>query len=154
MLFYGRDIGSEFTYNWFVLDLRQFFTMNTSGGVLAAQFYWETTIGEDVPFFKLPALGGPYRMRGYFYGRYRDKNSITAQVEYRQIVWGRWGFAAFYGLGDVAHEIYQFNLNELKYSAGFGIRFVFDKEQKINIRADFGFGRDTKGVYFSLEEAF
>jgi hypothetical protein len=31
---------------------------------------------------------------------------------------------------------------------------VFNQREKINLRADFGFGRDTRGVYFGLEEAF
>jgi hypothetical protein len=32
--------------------------------------------------------------------------------------------------------------------------FVFNKRDKINLRADFGFGQDGSGVYFGLEEAF
>ncbi len=152
MLYYGRTFGSDFTYNWFVLDLRQYFPVGQSGTV-ATQFYGEFTTGSP-PFFRLPALGGPYRMRGYFYGRYRDREYLTAQVAYRQIVWWRLGVAAFAGLGEVADNFNEFALKGLKYSYGFGLRFVFDKEEKINIRMDIGFGKDTSGIYFALEEAF
>lgn len=31
---------------------------------------------------------------------------------------------------------------------------LFNKEEKVNIRVDFGVGRNTNGVYFRLEEAF
>jgi len=153
MLFYGSSLGSDFTYNWFTLDLRQYFTITDSGGILAAQIYSESTFGEP-PFFKLPALGGAYRMRGYFTGRYRDKHYLTAQAEYRQMIWWRLGFVTFIGAGEVAHEVEKYSLNGLHYSVGFGLRYVFDEEEKINIRMDVGFGKDTSGIYFAMEEAF
>ncbi len=31
----------------------------------------------------LPLLGSNHRMRGYYEGRYRDKNAISGQLEYR-----------------------------------------------------------------------
>jgi hypothetical protein len=152
LLFYGRILGSEFTYNWFVLDLRHYFPI-VEEGALAIQFYSEVTSGSP-PFFRLPALGGSTRMRGYFYGRYRDQNYLTVQMEYRQIVWWRLGFAAFLGVGEVGPEFRNFSLNGLWPSYGLGLRFVFDEQEKINIRVDAGFGTNTSGIYFSLEEAF
>jgi hypothetical protein len=36
-----------------------------------------------------------------------------------------------------------------------GLRFLFNKKQKINLRMDLGFGQDgNSGVYFGIEEAF
>jgi hypothetical protein len=35
-----------------------------------------------------------------------------------------------------------------------GARFLFNKAENVNLRADIGFGRETSGVYFGLEEAF
>jgi hypothetical protein len=34
------------------------------------------------------------------------------------------------------------------------IKFLLNKEKKINLRADFGFNKDTSGIYFGMEEAF
>ena len=51
----------------------------------------------NVPFTPLPGLGGQFRMRGYFDGRFRDQNALISQVEYRfPIVWrcGGVGFAS------------------------------------------------------------
>jgi hypothetical protein len=43
----------------------------------------------------------------------------------------------------------------MKYSVGAGLRFLFNKEEKVNLRMDIGFGSDgNRGVYFGIEEAF
>jgi outer membrane translocation and assembly module TamA len=77
------------------------------------------------------------------------------QAEYRQYFWRRWGFVAFAGVGNVASELIEYDFGTLKYNFGAGLRFQFNKEQKINLRADFGFGQDgNMGVYFGIEEAF
>ena len=149
---FGRDIGSDYTYLRLVADLRNYFSFFDEH-ILAFQYYAELTYG-DPPFFKLPALGGPNRMRGYFLGRYRDLQYMTAQVEYRKIVWWRLGVAAFYGLGDVSEKLTTFEFHKFKHSYGFGLRFVFDEKEKINLRMDIGFGENTSGIYFSMEEAF
>ena len=94
-------------------------------------------------------------MRGYFEGRYRDYNYLMMQLEYRQYFWWRLGFAVFVGAGDVAPELMQFSLPDVKYSYGFGLRFLFNEEEKVNIRVDLGFGNDgNSGIYFGIEEAF
>ena len=77
------------------------------------------------------------------------------QLEYRQYFWWKFGFVVFAGAGDVASELMKFSLTELKYSYGFGLRFLFNKEEKVNLRVDLGFGNDgTSGLYFGIEEAF
>jgi outer membrane protein assembly factor BamA len=152
LYFFGNFLGGKYDYNKFVLDLRQYWEPWESN-ILAFQLYFEGAKGE-VPFFNLPALGGSNRMRGYFYGRYRDDRYLTIQAEYRIIVWWRLGIVAFYGIGDVGPDFASFKLLDFKSSYGFGLRFVFDEEEKINIRMDVGFGKETSGIYFGLEEAF
>jgi outer membrane protein assembly factor BamA len=149
---YGRHMGSAFTYNRFVFDLRNYYSIWPTH-IIALNLYGDLTTGSP-PFFRLPALGGDEHMRGFFYGRYRDHHYLTGQVEYRKIVWWRIGTALFFSAGDVAPRLRDFNLDELKYSYGFGLRFVFDKEEKVNVRMDLGFGKKTSGIYFALEEAF
>ena len=93
-------------------------------------------------------------MRGYYEGRYRDNNYLALQVEYRQYFWKRFGFVVFTSVGDVAERVTSFSLRNLKETYGFGLRFLFDEKQKINLRMDIGFGVGTSGVYFGMEEAF
>jgi hypothetical protein len=61
---------------------------------------------------------------------------------------------AFAGAGDVGDKLENFKLNEVKKSLGVGLRFLFNEEQNINLRMDIGFGKETNGVYFGIEEAF
>jgi hypothetical protein len=94
-------------------------------------------------------------MRGYFEGRYRDNIFATAQLEYRQYFWWRLSFVVFAGIGEVAPDLLSFRLRELKPSYGAGLRFLFNKEQRVNLRVDLGFGEDgNSGIYFGIEEAF
>jgi hypothetical protein len=48
----------------------------------------------------------------------------------------------------------EFKMTAAKPSFGFGLRFALDPEQVLNVRADFAYGKDTKGVYFNAKEAF
>ena len=152
LVFYTHDLGSDYTFNWIEFDARRYWSFNPDQ-VFALQLFLEG-IGGKPPFYELPALGGPKKMRGYFKGRYRDFNFFMLQVEYRQYIWKRLGFVAFYGVGDAVSQLYRVQLQHLKKSFGVGIRFLFNKEKKINLRADFGFGKGTSGVYFGMEEAF
>ena len=47
-----------------------------------------------------------------------------------------------------------FRLEDLKYSVGFGLRFMVDPREKINLRVDFGFGEGSSGVYIGAIEVF
>jgi outer membrane protein assembly factor BamA len=144
---------NDFAFYTFEFDIRHYNAFSPDH-VLAGNIYFAGSNG-DVPFYKLQALGGQSRMRGYFEGRYRDKNYMMMQLEYRQYFWWKFGFAVFVGAGDVAPELMKFGLNELKYSYGVGLRFLFNKKEKVNIRVDLGFGNDgNSGLYFGIEEAF
>ena len=152
LLFYTRDLGSDFTFTWTELNIRRYWSF-LPDQVIAVQIFLQS-VGGVPPFFKLPALGGSRVMRGYFEGRYRDRDYFAMQVEYRQYFWWRFGYVVFAGFGDVARDITQLSLSNLKPSYGVGIRFLFNKEQKINLRVDLGLGKNTSGIYFSIEEAF
>lgn len=144
---------SDYTYTTFELDVR-YYKKLFKKSILASNLYVKTVSG-NVPFYELPALGGPHQMRGYYQGRYTDKNYVTLQTEIRQYFYKRWGCVAFAGLGDVSDEITSLNIKQLKYSFGGGLRYLFNKKQHVNLRMDIGIGNDgTTGIYFGIEEAF
>ncbi len=152
-LAFGRALGSDFGFGRIFLEFRKYQAF-ASSRVLAfqAQFLFETG---DPPFWRMGLLGGEKIMRGYYAGRYRDKNMMAFQVEYRWVpVFWRFGLAAFAGLGDVADTLGHFDLGRFKYSYGLGLRFVVDPKQRLHIRLDFGFGKGTSGLYFTASEAF
>jgi outer membrane protein assembly factor BamA len=153
MLGFPFLFGTEYHYARVEADFRTFLGRGPDE-VVALQAYGNFVFG-DAPFYALSALGGSYRMRGYFQGRYRDKHLVMAQAEYRKLVWWRVGITLFAGVGDVfGSDASDFRVKNLKWSLGGGLRFRFSQAEKVNLRVDLGFGRETKGVYFQLEEAF
>lgn len=143
----------NFNYSQLQLDVKAFKAISPDH-VFAFNFYIESVIG-DTPFYRLPAIGGPSRMRGFFSGRYRDNFYGMMQLEYRQYVWKKFGIVAFGGLGNVSENILTYNFSTMKYSGGIGLRYLFNKKEKINLRMDIGFGSDgSRGIYFGIQEAF
>jgi len=144
---------SDFVFSTFELDVR-YYKKLLKKQVLASNLYLKS-VGSKAPFYELPALGGQNRMRGYFMGRYRDRNYVAFQSEFRQYISKKIGFVAFGGFGDVGEEITDLSLKELKYSFGGGLRYLFNKKENVNLRMDVGFGKDgNTGIYFGIEEAF
>jgi outer membrane protein assembly factor BamA len=149
---YDNSIGSEFSYQRYLVNYRKYVPL-TYNHTLALQAFGNFT-GGTVPFYELPYVGGPATMRGYFWGRYRDKHFMTVQLEYRTILFWRVGFAAFAGLGDVSDSFTNWPLSDFKHSAGAGIRYVVDPKEKLTVRIDLAFGKGSSGLYFAVEEAF
>lgn len=149
----GSAFGSDYDFGRYVLDLRGY--INTMPNhVLALQGYFGFETG-DPPFQHLFPFGGQDLMRGYYEGRFRDKNMIVVQAEYRIVpIWWRVGAVVFGGIGDVADEPGSFALGDFKYSIGGGIRFLLIRAEGIALRLDFGFGEGDSGFYITLGEAF
>jgi len=150
---FGKALGSDFAFNRFYLELRRYFRFSYSQ-CLAFQTRCLVQTGVP-PIWRMGLLGGAESMRGYYLGRYRDKNMITLQAEYRWVpVFWRVGLAAFAGIGDVAATLGDFDLGRFKYTYGLGLRFVIDPKQRLHLRVDFGFGKESSGIYFTASEAF
>ena len=64
------------------------------------------------------------------------------------------GFVLFGSVGDVAASVDQFDLGDFKAAGGAGIRLMINKKDRVNIRFDYGLGRDTSGFYFAFAESF
>ena len=151
---FGKLTGSDYDYTNIVLDYRKFFRLYKQQ-VLALQGYFFGNVGSEVPIRSLASFGGNNSMRGYYDGRYRDKNQLVFQGEYRMPVYKKWGIVVFGSTGDVSNTFTNYSLNDLKYSYGAGIRFAISKKEKLNLRLDYGIGQgNNNGLYFQLGEAF
>lgn len=150
--FYSESLGSEFAFSDTNINWRQYIGL-FSNHVFALQTMVTAQSG-DVPFLEMANLGGQYNMRGYFSGRFRDKNMLLIQTEYRVPISNRLGLVGFFSAGKVKESFSDLMEGAFNTAYGFGIRFVFDPREHINIRLDFGFGHDSNGIYFSIYEAF
>ena len=153
-LFYPTFLGSKFGFQSYRIDARKYVSLRHSGKeVLAFQSLMVLTTG-DVPFEELGFIGGEIINRGYFEGRFRDKHSIQAQMEYRRIIAGRFGAAAFGALGNVMPKLGDLALDNTKWTVGAGLRYNVNKTDPTYIRIDYGFGKETSGLYVTFGEAF
>lgn len=151
---FDKTFGSDYNYTNVVVDVRKYISLHKKQ-VLAFQAYSLSNLGSNVPIRSLASLGGSGSMRGYYNGRYRDKQLLVLQSEYRFPLYKRFGAVAFGGLGDVGKNINDFSLDNVKYSFGGGLRFALSKTEKLNLRLDYGFGKgNNSGLYFQLGEAF
>jgi outer membrane protein assembly factor BamA len=119
----------------------------------ANQFVAQFSVG-NVPYRALPALGGAYWLRGYYAGRFRDKNLLLYQTEYRQHLWGRFGVVAFAAAGRVFETFNPDIVNNIHTSAGLGLRLRISKNEQTNIRLDYSITKDSHGFYVYFAEAF
>lgn len=150
---FHKVFGSDFQFTRFELDLRKYFPLPWRH-LLAVQGYGVFNSGNP-PFRMMGLLGSDSDMRGYYRGRYRDKQYMALQAEYRFPIFWRIGGTAFGGAGDVAPQLRAFDLQEFKPSYGLGLRFLIDRQENINLRFDYAIGKNgANGFYVSFGEAF
>lgn len=149
---FGKVWFGDYGYGRYTLDLRGYFPIARTH-VVALQALGIATSGGP-PFDQYPELGGDRLLRGYFQGRYRDRDLIAFQGEYRLPVFWRFGAAGFVGVGQVAPRISDFGFDRFWVAGGAGLRFLLAEKEGLNIRADFAFGEGSSGFYLSLGEAF
>jgi outer membrane protein assembly factor BamA len=150
---FHKTFGSNFQFTSFELDLRKYIPLPWRH-LLAMQGYGVFNSGNP-PFRMMGLLGSDSDMRGYYRGRFRDRQYMAFQAEYRFPILWRIGGTAFGGAGDVAPQLRAFELQEFKPSYGLGLRFLIDRQENINLRFDYAVGKDgANGFYVSFGEAF
>lgn len=154
---YLVNIGLDYSFSavnyWNInLDTRKYFSLgkNVFAINLLAEFLTNTP-----PFYDYRYIGGSNKVRGYFKGRYRDRNLATLQVEYRTPQWKRIGIVVFGGSSFIFPHLNDLDLNGHLPNVGTGIRFLIDRKENINLRLDYGVGIDgNSGFYIAFGESF
>jgi hypothetical protein len=153
----GVFSNNSYSGGLFNLEYAQYFKLDKHF-VLAVDVQEQSLTGSQSPFYLLPALGSDEMMRGYYNGRFRDRNLLAGQTELRYRLSDRIGVVGFLGTGQVFNKT--FSLNEFKPNYGGGLRYFFDTEKGLSIRVDYGVGEKRpgesrqSGVYIGLGEAF
>lgn len=145
-------LGGDYAFARYSLDGRRYLLLGSA--VLGFQALLSGTAGE-APFRSLPALGGQNLLRGYYGGRFRDRNMAVLQSEYRLPVHKRFGLVAFAGTGQVSSELSAMRLDGFHAAGGLGFRFLLDPREGVNLRIDYGLGEGgASGLYITVTEAF
>lgn len=108
------------------VELQQFLPVLRANWVLAFRGLATVTYGRDqgqVPFFMMPTLGSGDELRGFANRRFRDRNRILVQAEYRWRPSKFVDMAIFYDAGKVETLRRDLDFDGLKSSWGGGIRF-------------------------------
>ncbi len=120
---------------------------------LAFEYHSLFNFGDRVPWTMLALVAETTsRMRGYYEGRYRDRDIIEAQVEIRQRLPRRFGITAFAGAANVFPGFHSIKMRHTLPNYGLGARWEFKK--RVNVRLDLGMTKNKPGVVFNINEAF
>ncbi|MDU3914106.1 MAG: BamA/TamA family outer membrane protein [Kluyvera ascorbata] len=144
------DVGSDTRFDEYQLHYSRYHSLDDKN-VLAWEMDGAFTQG-DVPWTMMPLLGSNQRMRGYYEGRYRDKNAVSGQLEYRRKLDWRHGVVGWLGAGTMGPSFHSLDDGRWLPSAGVGYRFEF--KPRVNVRLDYGIGKGSSGFYFQVGEAF
>jgi hypothetical protein len=156
-IMHGIFYNTSYKGAFFNIEYSEFFLLNKKL-VLGLDVQEQSLFGGASPFYLLPQMGSDEMMRGYYGGRYRDRNFIAGQTELRYRIDKSFGIVGFVGTGEVFHS--SFSLAGLKPNYGGGLRYFFDIQKGLSVRLDYGVGqkpageRREQGVYIGLGQSF
>lgn len=151
-----KALSNTKSNSWKIAGTASYYQKLWKGGLIAMDLYVESN-SSGTPWQLYARMGSKYRMRGYYEGRFTDRNMVTAQVELRQRVWRRIGVAVWGGAGNCFNSWSSYQWSHTLPNYGIGLRWEFKK--RVNVRFDYGFGgrvngRLINGFQVLLNEAF
>jgi hypothetical protein len=150
-----EDNDSHFGFNQVDYDALQHIPLLREAWVLSLHGHVETTStksGQVIPYFMLPALGGGSSLRGFSSWRFRDRNSMLLQAEWRVMVNRFVDTAIFYDAGKVVARQSDLDFDGLKKDYGLGFRF--HGPVATPLRIDFAKSNEGLSIVFSSAAAF
>jgi hypothetical protein len=151
-------LGSNTNWSSAVIDLRKYLYAGGRGNVLAFWTYDWLTLSGKPPYLDMPGNGWDTygnTGRGFVQSRYRGKQMLYAEAEYRftltrNQLFGGVVFAnasSFTGLND--------KFSGLLPAAGAGLRVRFNKFSRTNVAIDYAVGKGgSHGLFLNLGEVF
>jgi hypothetical protein len=142
-----RDL---FSFNRVDVDLQHYIPLVRDRRVLALRsraIMTDADNGAEVPFYFQPTLGGPDDLRGFRHFRFRDRNTLLFQAEYRWEIFTAVDGALFYDIGKVAPRLQDFHLSD--FERDFGLGFRFGTVNGVFLRIEGAFG-SSAGAHFVL----
>ncbi|HTI90571.1 MAG TPA: hypothetical protein VL727_08280 [Puia sp.] len=154
-------LGSDQNWQSLLIDLRKYINFPSSThNVLAIWSYdWFTVGGGKPPYLLLPSTGWDAysnTARGYIQGRFRSKNMLYLESEYRfglttNGLLGGVVFANAQSFSEPATGRYEY----IAPGYGAGLRISLNKFSRTNLCIDYGWGAHGSGGFFvNLGEVF
>jgi hypothetical protein len=111
-----------------------------------------TSGGQQIPFFMLPSLGDGSTLRAFPTWRFRDRDSLLLQAEWRIMVNRFFDSAFFFDAGKVTAHKSDLDFNGLRSDYGFGLRF--HGPVSTPLRVELVRGPEGLRVVFATSSAF
>jgi hypothetical protein len=150
--FFADSLGSKYSYQSYKFTFNKYLSFGEKQ-VLGYNMFLCGTEGKP-PFYGNCIYGARNELRGYTAGRYLDRYMFATQLEYRLILRWRLGAVGFGGVGAVAPNPGDFQLDRLLPAGGTGIRFMLSNKFHVNLRTDFAWGKDNFTWSMGVGEAF
>ena len=152
---FSKYILSDHKFTEYIIDIRKYLQIHRDHTIALQTFF--STIQEDVPFYQMNYLDD--NMRAVTSNLFIDKNAFVIRVEDRIFWWHhgfkqRFGMVLFSEIGEVASEIDKFGITDLQFNYGFGFRYSFFLEDRLNVRIDIGFGEVKANLSIGSGEMF
>ena len=155
-------MGSDANWQSLILDLRKYNKLPfSSKNVLAFWGYIWLTPGGKPTYMLLPSTGNDANNnsgRGYIQGRFRSKNMLYLESEYRFGITnnGLVGGVVFVNAQSFTDNSNSSNkLGTVYLGWGMGLRLKVNKYSRTNIAVDYGFGEGgSRGFFVNLGELF
>jgi Omp85 superfamily domain len=143
-----------YTYRRLDAEVQQYFPFLKKKRVIAFRAHVslaDTSAGQSIPFYMMPSDASAV-LRGYREFRFRDRNFILMNLEYRWEAFSGLDMAIFGDAGKVASRRSDINFKDLESDVGFGFRFNTIKS--VFLRIDIGFSHEGTRVFFKFAPAF
>ena len=161
-MFFDDFLGGTSSWQQLSYDARTYVRLSDDARHKLA--FWASgdfVTGGTAPYLDLPATGmDTYGRagRGYPQGRFRGRDLVYGEVEYRWTATrnGLVGMVAFLNTETLSNEQSGEKLfDSFATGAGLGLRVMLNKRSQTNLCFDVGWGKQgSHAVYFAVQEAF
>jgi outer membrane protein assembly factor BamA len=152
--FQDRKLG-QYDFGQYDVEVQQYFPFFNQRRVIAVRAkttLTQTASGQEVPFFMQPTLGGSEDLRGFREYRFRDRNMVVFNAEYRWEAFSGLDLAAFADAGQVAPKPEDLRFADFQKSYGAGFRF--NTEKSVFLRVDLGFSNEGRRLFVKFGHVF
>jgi outer membrane protein assembly factor BamA len=152
--FGDRDWG-RYSFRRYEVELQQYFPFFNRRRVIAVRArtsLTDTSPGQTVPFYMMETLGGSEDLRGFREFRFRDRNLMVYNLEYRWEVFSGLDMALFGDAGKVFSDRSDFSLADVE--GAYGIGFRFNQAKAVFLRIDIGRSREGTRFFFKFGHVF
>lgn len=153
-------LGSDVDYQSLLFEGRTYLhPSRRSDNILALWSYNALTLTGTPPFLDLPSTGWDSYSntgRGYVQGRFRGKNLLYLEAEYRfGITRNRLLGGVVFANAQTVTEVVTNTFQRVAPAVGGGLRVKMNKISRTNLAIDYAFGADgSHGLFFNFGEVF